>query len=115
MSYEEKRKLTCKKIVIYCIVFYAFWTIRELIIRPVFLDSLNDILFQLMETIIKMSIWALPAIFLIKHYKNDMWISLKEMFVNKPKWFEKSVLKKSLNGMSLISKKVHCLSIFYFC
>ena len=91
---EEKMKLTWKKIGIYCIVFYILWSFRELFIRPVLLDSLDDILFQVMETIIKISIWTIPAIFLIRYYKNDMWISFKEMFVNKPGWFEKKSLEK---------------------
>jgi len=86
--------LTWKKIAIYCFIFYVLWSIRELFIRPVFLDSLDDILFQAMETIIKTSIWTLHAIILINYYKNNMWISLKEMFINKPKWFEKKSLEK---------------------
>jgi len=95
MFNEEKKKLTWKKTGIYCFIFYVLWSIRELFIRPVFLDSLDEILFQAMESIIKISIWTLPAIILIKHYKNDMWISLKEMFVNKPKWFEKKSFEKN--------------------
>ena len=93
MFNEEKKKLTWKKISIYCLIFYILWSIRELFIRPIFLDSLDEILFQVMESIIKISIWTLPAIILIKHYKNDMWINLKEMFVNKPNLFEKKSLE----------------------
>lgn len=33
--------------------------------------------------LIKNLIWTLPAILLIKHFKSDMFINLKEMFVNK--------------------------------
>ena len=94
MFIEEKKKLTWKKISIYFIIFYILWSIRELFIRPIFLDSLDELLFQVMESIIKLSIWTLPAIILIKYYKNDMWISLKEMFFNKPKLFEKKFFEK---------------------
>ena len=105
MSGEEEIKLTWKKICIYFFVFCLLWSIRELVIRPVFLDSLNDILFQVMETIIKISIWTLPAIFLIKHYKNDMWISLKEMFINKPEFFKREVLEKKPKWFELKIEK----------
>ena len=86
----EKRKLTIYKIFIYCVIFYALWSVRELIIRPVFLDSLNDRMFQISETLMKLTVWTLPAVFLIWHYQDDMWISLKEMFTNKLKWFKEA-------------------------
>ena len=33
-------------------------------------------------------VWTLPALFLIKHFQDDMWIGLKQMFSTKPKWFK---------------------------
>jgi membrane protease YdiL (CAAX protease family) len=36
----------------------------------------------------KLLVWTLPAILLIRHYRDDMWVSLKEMFTNRPKWFK---------------------------
>jgi hypothetical protein len=38
---------------------------------------------------------TLPALLLIKYYQADMWISLKELFTNKPIWFKvnKPVIK----------------------
>jgi len=94
MFNEKKKKLNWMKIGIYCFIFFALWSIRELLIRPIYLNSLDEILFQVMESIIKISIWTLPAIILIRHYKDDMWICLKEMFYNKPKWFEKKSFEK---------------------
>jgi membrane protease YdiL (CAAX protease family) len=58
-----------------------------------FVDVLNIIIIQILHNIIKIIIWTLPSIFLINHYKDDMWISLKEMFTNKFKWFDKNKLK----------------------
>jgi membrane protease YdiL (CAAX protease family) len=84
-----KKILTWTEIGIYCIIFFALWSVRELIVRPIFLDQLSDIVFQIVETSIKLIIWTLPAVLLIRFYKDDMWISLKEMIVNNPKWFER--------------------------
>ena len=83
----EKRKLSSYKIIIYCAVFYALWSVRELVIRPQFLDSLNDVSFQIAETLMKLLVWTLPAVLLIKRYHDDMWIGLKEILTTKPKWF----------------------------
>ena len=85
----EKGKLTWYKIGIYYIIFFTLLCIKNLIIRPVFLDTLNILAFQIVESIIKLLIYTLPAILLIKYYQNDMWIGLKEMFTNKPNWLSK--------------------------
>jgi len=82
----EKRTLTPFKIGIYIIIFFAVWSVRELYIRPVFLNSLDGITFGLVESSIKLLVWTLPAILLIRHFHNDMWAHLKAMFTNKIKW-----------------------------
>jgi membrane protease YdiL (CAAX protease family) len=84
----EKRKLTTGKIAIYLVLFFAIWSVRELYIRPVFLNQLDGIAWQIAEASMKLLVWTLPAILLIKHFEDDMWIGLKEMFTNKPKWFK---------------------------
>ena len=88
----EKRRLTNYKIAVYLIVFFAIWSVRELYIRPVFLNQLDGFAWQIAEASMKLLVWTLPAILLIKHYKDDMWISLKEMFTNRPKWFNSTPL-----------------------
>jgi len=82
------RKLSVFHIGIYIVIFFLVWSIRELIIRPVFLDSLNEIMFQVMESSMKLLVWTLPAVLFIRYFQGEMWISLKEMFTNKPKWFK---------------------------
>ena len=85
---NENRKLTTTKIVAYLIIFFAAWSILELIIRPVFLAPLSVLASEIVRSVIKLSVWTLPAILLIRHFQNDMWISLKDMFTTKPKWFK---------------------------
>ncbi|MCL2857167.1 MAG: CPBP family intramembrane metalloprotease [Oscillospiraceae bacterium] len=81
-----KRNLTVLHIGIYLVIFFAVWSIRELYIRPVFLDSLDGIAFGLVESAIKLLVWTLPAVLLIRHFHDNMWIGLKAMFTNKIKW-----------------------------
>ena len=87
-SMIEKKKLSVVHIVAYFVIFFVLWSIRELVIRPVFLDALDGITFQIAETVMKLLVWTIPAILLIKRYQDDMIISLKEMFINRPAWFK---------------------------
>jgi membrane protease YdiL (CAAX protease family) len=85
----ENRKLTPFIIGVYLIVFFTVWSIRELIIQPVFLTPIGSLLVsEIVGEVIKLLVWTLPAILLIRHFQDDMWIGLKEMFITKPKWFK---------------------------
>ena len=88
MKMIEKRKLTASKIVIYLIIFFTVWSIRELVIQPIFLTPLDNLTSAIIGEVIKLLVWTLPAILLIRHFQDDMWIGLKEMFTTKPKWFK---------------------------
>ena len=65
---------------IYCLCFYAIWTIFELYgkanIRSQFVKS----------GIIKTAVWALPAALLIYKFHDTVQIGLTEMFVTKVQW-----------------------------
>ena len=82
----KKKKLTAIHISVYLIIFFAIWSVRELVIQPVFLDSINPIASELIGQTIKLLVWTFPAILLIRYFHNDMWIGLKEMFANKIRW-----------------------------
>lgn len=75
---------------LYIIIFYAIWTCFELFVK----DSLdrviaNEVLCQLVKSgIIKNIIWTIPAIMLVKHFENDVNISLKEMFNPRINWIK---------------------------
>ena len=89
-SMLDKRRLTAGKIGIYLIIFFAVWSTRELVIQPIFLTPLDALASEIIGEIIKIAVWTLPAILLIRYYQDDMWISLKEMFTTKPKWFKEA-------------------------
>ena len=84
----EKRKLSAFHIAIYLVIFFTIWSVRELAVQPMLLEPLGDIASEIIGAIIKLLVWTLPAILLIRYYRTDMWISLKEMFTNNPKWFK---------------------------
>jgi len=84
----EKRKLSNLHIGVYLIIFFAIWSVRELIIQPVFLDYFDVLTQQFLGGLIKLLIWTLPAILLIRYFQDDMWIGLKEMFVTRSRWFK---------------------------
>jgi membrane protease YdiL (CAAX protease family) len=84
----EKRNLTTSKIAAYLVVFFTIWSLRELVVQPIFLTPLSVAASVIIGEIVKLSVWTLPAILLIKYFHDDMWIGLKEMFTTKPKWFK---------------------------
>ena len=84
----EKRKLSVLRIGIYLVIFFAVWSARELYIRPDWLDQFSGLTWQILESSMKLLVWTFPSILLIKYFRADMWIGLKEMFANKPRWFK---------------------------
>ncbi len=75
-------------VVLYTILFFALWTVCELYLSP-FLDKSipSAVLLRLIKDgLIKNLLWTIPALLLIRYRKNDVYISLKEMFTKKVAW-----------------------------
>ena len=77
----KKRKV----LIIYSIIFYALWAVMELIFKNAIDNALkNEVITEfLKEVVIKNLLWTIPAIALIKYFKDDVYIPLKEMFSTK--------------------------------
>ena len=88
----KERKLIFLHIIVYLVIFFAFWSVRELLIQPVFLTPLNPIASELIGATIKLLTWTLPAVLLIRYFHHDMLIGLKEMFTNKIQWERDSLI-----------------------
>jgi len=82
----QNRKLTALHISVYVIVFFVVWSVRELYVQPAFLSPLNPVVSELIGAGIKLLVWTLPAILLIRYFHDDMWVGLKEMFTSKLQW-----------------------------
>ena len=81
---------------IYCICFFAVWTVFELCIKPQ-IDS------QLLRTaVIKNIVWVLPAMLLVHALRDDVQVGLKEMFVAKVKWWRYLWVYALLAGWALL-------------
>lgn len=79
----NKKKM--KVLIIYSIIFYALWAVMELIFKNAIDNALkNEVITEfLKEVVIKNLLWTIPAIALIKYFKDDVYIPLKEMFSTK--------------------------------
>lgn len=83
----KNKKLTLT-LIIYFILFYTAWAGFGWLIQNHLLDwtGNNEIVVQTVRSVIvKNLVWTLPAFILIKHFENDCYIGLKEMFTTKVK------------------------------
>lgn len=77
-------------LIIYTIVFYALWAVWEWIGKAM-TDRVftNEIVCQFVKSgIVKNLVWTIPAVILISHFKDEMHITLKEMFTSKVNWLK---------------------------
>lgn len=78
MTQTKKKYLA---LIIYCLCFYALWTVFELYIK-------SNIGSQIIKSgIIKTTVWVLPAMLLVHKFRDTVQIGLKEMFITKVKWW----------------------------
>jgi len=84
----NKNKTTT--LVIYIIIFYALWTAFELIGKEIIDNTIrNTTLSQFVKSgIIKNLVWTFPAIMLVKYFKDNIYITLKEMFNIRVNWLK---------------------------
>lgn len=84
MAKENKTKV----FVLYTMIFFALWTLCEMVVFQK-LESLieNKVLYQLVGTVlIKNLVWTVPAALLICYFKQDVYVSLREMFSAQVHW-----------------------------
>lgn len=69
----------------YIILFYSIWTVWEFWVKHIISNTIaNEYLSQLIKSgVIKNLVWTLPAILLINHFKSDIYVKLKDMFIIK--------------------------------
>ncbi len=78
-----------KKIIIaYTIVFYILWMVWEMYIKAQIDYRIPNIaLNQFVKSgVIKNVVWTVPAIILIRYFRQEMYITLDEMFRTKVNW-----------------------------
>lgn len=82
---EKKPKIPV--IIIYSLVFYGVWALWEFFGRSAVGSVVSDefLLEIITEGIIKALIWVLPAVCLVRYFRNEVYIGLKDMFTNRVK------------------------------
>ena len=75
---------------IYLIAFYGLWSLAELVIfERIDLLTENEILNRfIIDVVIKNLVWTLPAVVLIYRFKDDVYITLKQMFSSRVNWLK---------------------------
>ena len=85
---QNKRKSII--IAVYVILFFGIWSATELLLTP-FLNRVigNETVVEILkESVIKLSVWTVPAFLLVRRYQADVFVPLKEMFTAKVKWLK---------------------------
>ena len=87
MKLKTEKKPKIPIIIIYSLVFYALWALWELFGRSAVGSVVsNEFLLEFItEGIIKVSVWVLPAVCLVRYFRDEVYIGLKDMFTNRVK------------------------------
>lgn len=90
MEKSEKRISKNTALLLYSIAFYTIWALFEFYGKPIINNIFpGEISSQIVKTVvIKNLVWVLPAALLVHHYKDDVYIGLKEMFTTKVEWLK---------------------------
>ncbi|NCU31243.1 CPBP family intramembrane metalloprotease [Candidatus Saccharibacteria bacterium] len=93
MFLMAKTKNIATTLVIYYVVLFTVWLCVEWVFHLKFIstsDPENYWLIQsgIKEGVLKIVIWLIPAILLIRAYKSRLYLSLEEMFRNRVNWLK---------------------------
>ena len=85
MKHKTEKKQKIPVIIIYSLIFYGVWALWELFGRSAVGSVVSDevLLPFITEGIIKVSVWFLPAVCLVRYFRDDVYIGLKDMFTNR--------------------------------
>ncbi len=91
------------------ILFFALWTAFELIVKSRLDNAIqNAVLCAVVKSgIIKNLVWTLPAILLIRRFRSDVYIPLKEMFSTKVNWLKVAPVFLFFTAYVLVGAVLH--------
>ena len=81
-----KKKLSLPKLLLLYAVFLAIWAVRELWLPPILAEYHGLWVFELCQGVLKLLVWTLPAVLLVGYYREEAWLSRRDMLVNRIKW-----------------------------
>ncbi|HAM69554.1 MAG TPA: hypothetical protein DCP68_08075 [Ruminococcus sp.] len=80
---RERRNLL-PVLTVYSVIFYGIWAVWALLIRPAYRNAFGETLLpELCSSAVKVLIWAVPALLLVKRFEPEMTVGLRQMFTQK--------------------------------
>lgn len=79
---KSSRTLSWQILLLYFSGLILAWTLRVTLLTSAFENMDNLLLAEILKAIVKIAIWAVPALILIHKYEADVEVSLKRMFTN---------------------------------
>jgi CAAX amino terminal protease family. len=98
----ERAKLSLFKILAFYVIFLAVWSVFEIWLVPIMESSLGAWEQALCGTVIKLAVWTVPAVLLVRHYKEDVLFSLREMFTARFKWYKYTLILLGFAAYNII-------------
>ena len=85
MSRKNNKELSFLKILLLFVIHLVVWGIYALLLVPVLKNGLGGLGYELVGETIKLITWTMPAVFLVRHYSSDMFLTLREMLSSRVK------------------------------
>lgn len=108
-SAQTSKKLPA--LIIYTILFYSIWACWAIWIRPQIKEAMGDsLLFEVLGSCVKLVVWTVPALLLVRKFEPEMQVGFKQMFTNKVplKWVLLwTVIFAVFSGKTLLSGILH--------
>lgn len=83
---KNRPQLTVGVIALYFMVFACLWAMRELIWGPLLEQMFSEWENVFIGIGLKVLIWVVPSILLVRYFEQDMWLTLNEMVFSPVKW-----------------------------
>lgn len=99
-----------KTLFIFIPLFYLAWALTELVLMPIFETEFppdSTALFLIKEGVLKILIWIVPEVLLIRQFRDEMYIPLKEMCTLRFNWLHFGLLLAGVCAFVIGSQLVH--------
>lgn len=83
---RASRPLKALHLILYLLLLYTGWSLYTLILQPWLAAALAPLPLGLVGAGIKLLVWTLPALCLVRYFESSLWISLRAMLTTPIKW-----------------------------
>ena len=86
MGIKLEKRPSYAVLAVWCALFFTVWTLQEVILKPVTGGMFSPLQTQLFYGGLKLLVWTLPAVILIRVFGGGLFLTLREMLTNKIPW-----------------------------